>query len=427
MWEANMDLIIRQVKLIDKDRLLDIGIKDGKFNKMSEKINFKGEREINANGNLLSPPFVESHVHLDGALTAGQPRSNKSGTLLEAIEIAAERKQQLTKKDVKKTAKEVITWLISNGVLKIRAHTDFTPTTDTFEAIMELKEELASYVDIQVVAFPQDGLFNETDTAEKFEFLIKEGADVIGGLPQAELTREDGIRSIEYIFDLAEKYNRLIDIHTDESGDDHSRFLEVITKYAIKTGMKERVTASHTTAMHNYHNDYASKIIQNIKKAHMNIVANPFSNSLLQNRFDHYPKGRGITRIDELRAAGVNVSLGNDNIVDPFGPMGKGSMLQAAQLLVYTAHLSNEEQIKDLFQMITTNGAKTLNDSSYGIKVGKNADCILLDAKNEKEAIRLASECLYVIRNGKIIVETKPAIRTLQLNNETIQVDFKLE
>lgn len=422
-----MDLIIRNATLTHKATLVDIGIKNGRFHTIKETLTEKGVQEIDANGSLVSPPFVESHVHLDSALSVGKPHHNQSGTLLEAIQIWAAFKEDVTKEDIKARAKKAIEWLVANGVLFIRTHTDCTePNLFTMEAILELKEELKEDVTIQVVAFPQDGIFAYPQMDELLEEAVKMGADVIGGLPQAELTREDGIKSIEYVFDLAEKYNTLIDIHTDETGDDQSRFLEVIAKLAIERNMAGKVTASHTTAMHNYHNDYAAKVIQNVKRAGVHIVTNPFSNALLQNRLDGYPRYRGTTRVDELIDAGVNVSIGNDNMMDPFGPIGKGSMLQAAHLLLHTAHLSGEQQMNELFQMITYNGAKTLNIvEEYGIKEGFAANCILLDAPNEKEAIRLTSECLYVIRNGKIVSQSKPAERQVTIGKETTNVDFK--
>lgn len=422
-----MDVIIRHAKLRDRKRLVDIAIKDGKFFEIDENIKEYAENEINANGNLVTPPFIESHVHLDSALSVGNPRFNQSGTLLEAIEIWGERKKELTKENIKNNAREAVKWLIANGVLKIRTHTDSTePTLMTLEAILELREEMKEYVDIQVVAFPQDGVLAYKGMDTLLEESLKMGADVVGGLPQVELTREDGIKSVKYAFELAHKYDKLVDIHTDETGDDQSRFTEVIAKYAIEYDMAGLVTASHTTAMHNYHNDYASKLIGNIKRAGVNIVTNPFSNALLQNRLDGYPRKRGTTRVDQLLEPGVNVSIGNDNIMDPFGPLGKGNMLQAAHLLLHTAHLSGNEQMVNLFDMITINGAKTLHVQDYGIKEGQQADCIILDAKDEKEAIRLTSECLYVIRKGNIISETKPAKRTLRLNQETCPIDFKM-
>lgn len=422
-----MDLIIRKAKLRDLDYLVDIGIKDGKFKEIARKIKVAGKKEIHAKANLVSPPFVESHVHLDSALTVGVPRFNQSGTLLEGIEIWGERKKDLTKEDIKNNAMETIKWLIANGVLRIRTHADSTePNLMTLQALLELREELRDYVDIQIVAFPQDGIFSVKNMDRQMEKAVKMGADAIGGIPQVEFTREDGIKSIEYIFELANKYGKLIDIHTDETGDDQSRFTEVIAKYTILHGMEGLVTASHATALHNYHNDYASKLIGLLKRAGMNIVTNPTSNALLQNRLDGYPRKRGHTRVDELVEAGVNVSIGNDNIMDPFGPLGKGSMLQAAYLLIHTAHLSGNEQIAQVFDMITSNGAKTLQDDNYGIEVGKDADLIILDARDEKEALRLISESLYIIRKGKVLVETQAPIRELNLNGEVSQIDFKL-
>lgn len=422
-----MELIIRNAKLRGKDNLVDIGIEEGKFIEISNKIHSTGTKEIDAKGNLVSPPFVESHVHLDSALSAGNPRYNNSGTLLEGIQIWGERKLSLTKNDIKTNAIETLKWLIANGVLKVRTHADSTEKNlITIQALLEVKEEMKDYIDIQVVAFPQDGIFAYNGMDKLMEESLKVGADVVGGIPQVEFTREDGIKSIEYVFQLANKYNKLVDIHTDETGDDQSRFTEVIAKYAITNGMEGMVTASHATAMHNYNNDYVSKLMGLIKRANMNIVTNPSSNALLQNRLDGYPRKRGHTRVDELLSNGINVSIGNDNIMDPFGPMGKGNMLQAAHLLMHTAHLSGNDQMPQLFDMITENGIKTLNLNDNKIEVGNGADFIILDAKDEKEAIRLTSECLYVIRKGKIISETIPAKRNLKLNEKNYNVDFKL-
>lgn len=422
-----MDLIVRNAKLREKRILVDLAIKDGRFRSIKENITLEADREIDAKGNLVLPAFVESHVHLDSALTAGNPRFNKSGTLLEGIGLWSEYKKTFSKEDIKSKARETVQWLLANGVLKVRAHTDCSlPSLVTIEAMLELREELKDYVDLQVVAFPQDGIFAYEGMEDLLIRAVEMGVDVIGGMPQAELTREDGIRSIDFIFNLAEKHNLLIDIHTDETGDDHSRFLEVIAKYTIERKMAGKVTASHTTAMHNYDNDYAAKIISNVKRAGVNIVTNPFSNSLLQNRTDGYPRRRGHTRIDELIRAGVNLSIGNDNIMDPFNPLGKGSLLQAAHLLVHTAHLSSEEDMNLLFDMITYNGAKTLDElANYGIDENKQADFIILDARDEKEALRLTADCLYVIRKGEVLLQTEPAKRELFMDGSELVVDFK--
>ena len=422
-----MELIIRNAQLRGQDGLVDIGINQGIFRDISQKIESKGKKEIDAKGNLVTIPFVESHVHLDSALSAGNPRYNNSGTLLEGIEIWGERKLTLTKEDIKTNAKNTLKWLITNGVLKVRTHTDSTEKNlITLEALLEVKEEMKGYIDIQVVAFPQDGIFAYKGMDNLMEVSLKMGADVVGGIPQVEFTREDGIKSIEYIFELANKYNKLVDIHTDETGDDQSRFTEVIAKYTITNGMEGLVTASHTTAMHNYNNDYVSKLMGLIKRAQMNIVTNPSSNALLQNRLDGYPRKRGHTRVDQLLSNGINVSIGNDNIMDPFGPMGKGNMLQAANLLMHTAHLSGNREMPQQFDMISVNGYKTLGLDPNKIEIGNKADFIILDAKDEKEAIRLTSECLYVVRKGKVIVETEPAKRKLIINNRGYNIDFKI-
>lgn len=280
-------IIIRNAKLRDQIDLLDIIIQDGKFKEVGIDLEGDFKEMIDAKGNLLSPPFTESHVHVDSALTLGKTRFNESGTLLEGIEDWSERKQTLTKEDIKKNALEAIKWLIANGVLYIRTHTDSTEKSlMTLEVILEVKEEMKEYIDIQIVAFPQDGIFQYKEMDKLMERAIK----------------------------MAKKYHKLIDIHTDETGDDQSRFLEVISKYTIENEMEGLVTASHTTAMHNYNNDYAAKLIALVKRAGINIVTNPSSNALLQNRLDGYPRKRGTTRVDQLLESGVNVSIGNDNI-----------------------------------------------------------------------------------------------------------------
>src|SRR5699024_2502449 len=232
---------------------------------------------------------------------------------------------------IKNNARETLLWLIANGVLRVRAHIDTTePNLLTVKALLEVQQEMSSLIDLQIVAFPQDGIFTNKGMDKLLEDAVKLGVDVIGGIPQVELPREDGILQIERIFQLAKQYDKLIDIHTDETTDEHSRFAEVIAKYTITYSMEGRVAASQTTATHNYNNDYAQKLIGHLKRANVNIVTTPFSNAMLQNRVDGYPKNRGTTRVDELLDQGVNVSIGNDNIMDPFNPLGKGSLLQAA-------------------------------------------------------------------------------------------------
>jgi cytosine deaminase len=360
-------------------------------------------------------------------LSVGDPRYNQSGTLLEGIAIWAERKPGLTKRMIKANALEAVKWEIAQGVLKIRTHADvFAPKLITVEALLELKEELAEEVDIQVVAFPQDGIYAAEGGERFMEEAMRMGADVVGGIPHNELTREDGVRDLEYAFSLAEKYGKPIDAHCDETGDEHSRFIEVLAKLAIDRGFQGRVTASHATAMHNYNNDYAFKLIGILKRAGVHVITNPFDNAVLQNRFDGYPRRRGHTRVDELLARGVNVAIGHDSIMDPWYPLGRGSMLQAANLLLHTAHLSGYGQISQLYDMITVNSAKVLEmEEEYGIAEGKTADLIVLNAKTEMDAVRLLPECLWVIRRGKVIATTNPARSRVELGGKSQEIDFK--
>ncbi|MCK5248909.1 MAG: amidohydrolase family protein, partial [Spirochaetaceae bacterium] len=380
-----------------------------------------------ARGRLVYPPFVDHHLHLDAVLCVGDPRYNLSGTLLEGIQIWGERKKTLTKEIIKKNALKAIKWEIANGTLKIRTHADTTdPSLMTVEALVELRDEVKDLIDLQIVAFPQDGIFTSPEAETLMKKALDIGADVVGGIPHNEFTREDGVRDVLFAFDLAEKRNLLIDLHVDETGDDQSRFVEVMAKETIVRGMAGRVTASHTTAMHNYNNDYACKLLGIIKKADIHMITNPFDNSVLQNRTDGYPRRRGHTRVDELLERGINVCIGHDSIMDPWYPMGKGSMLQGANLLLHTAHLSGRDQMKDLFNMITINSAKAMNIDDYGIKAGNTADLIILDAVDESEAIRLESECLFVIRKGKVIIKTKPAERIFNPESDRERIDFKL-
>lgn len=423
-------LLIKNAKLRDRDGFKSILIENGKISKITDELQGNYDEVIDAMGNLMIPPFVDPHVHMDAVLSAGDlSRPNKSGTLLEAIDIWGERKPFLTKDILKENAWEVVKWYVANGVLRVRTHADCSdPTLLTVESLLEIKEEAKDLIDIQVVAFPQDGIFTKPDGEALLRKALEMGADVVGGAPHIEYTREDGVRDVECVYRFAEEFDRLIDIHIDETGDPHSRFVEVMAKENIVRGWQGRAAASHTTAMHNYNNDYAFKLMGILKKAELNMITNPFDNSVLQNRTDGYPRKRGHTRVDELLARGVNVCIGHDSIMDPWYSMGKGNMIAAANLLAHTAHMNGHDQITILMDMITTRSAKTMNiEDTYGIEEGKPADIIILDAGNDAEAVRLTSECLYVIRKGKVISRTTPAVRRLEIGAEPEFVDFKLK
>ncbi|MGA9379211.1 MAG: cytosine deaminase [Phormidium sp.] len=402
------DFLLRQCRLLSNE-IVDIGISDGLITTISPKIQELGQIELNIHSQLVSPPFVESHIHLDSALTAGEPRWNQSGTLFEGIEIWRERKQNLSLEDVKKRAKETLKLQASQGVLFVRTHADVSESTLTaLQALLEVREEVKDWITVQVVAFPQDGIYSSPKNAELIEEALKLGADVVGGIPHYELTREDGVRSVQQIFGLAQQYNRLIDIHCDEIDDDQSRFLEVVVAEAIRTGLGSQVTASHTTAFGSYNNAYANKLMGFLQRTKINFIANPLINITLQGRTDTYPKRRGVTRVKELWQAGLNVSLGHDCIQDPWYSLGMGNMLEVAHMAVHVCQMTGMAEIDACYDMVTVNGAKTLNlADSYGIAVGKPANLIVLNSESRYDAIRQRATVSYVISQGKLLAHTE--------------------
>ena len=405
------DLIIRHARLHRREGLVDIAVQDGKFAKIADELaSDRAQREIDAGGLLIVPPFVDSHVHLDAVLTVGEPRYNTSGTLLEGIQIWSERKPSLSREDVKRRVLEEIRWEVAQGTLFIRSHVDVCdPALTALKALLEVREEVRDICDVQLVAFPQDGILSFPNGRELMRKAMELGCDVVGGIPHYESTRDMGVEGVHYSFALAKEFNRDIDCHCDETDDPHSRFTEVMAADTLEQGWQGRVTASHCTAMHSYDNAYAFKLIRLLARAQVHVVANPFDNIVLQGRFDTYPKRRGITRVKELLAGNVNVSLGHDSIMDPWFPLGKGDMLAAAQLALFLCHMSGYEEINDVLDLITVNAAKTLRiQDTYGIEEGKSANFLILDAPNAFEALRLVPARLHVFKNGREVATTAP-------------------
>ncbi|MDP4171128.1 MAG: cytosine deaminase [Bacillota bacterium] len=420
-------MIIKNARLRGKEGLWQIEVDNGKISKIVESSNdHASSTGIDAEGGLVLPPFIEPHIHLDTTLTAGEPKWNVSGTLFEGIERWSERKQFLTHEDVKNRAKKALKWQLAQGIQYVRTHVDVTdPKLTALTAMLEVKEEMAPWMDIQLVAFPQEGILSYPNGFELLEEAVKMGVDVVGGIPHFEFTREYGVESVKKAFELAAKYDRLVDFHCDEIDDEQSRFLEVVAAEAYRYGMGEKVTASHTTAMHSYNNAYTSKLFRLLKLSNINFVANPLVNIHLQGRFDTYPKRRGITRVKELLEAGINVCFGHDDIFDPWYPLGTGNMLQVLHMGLHVCQLMGYEQIMDSIDLITTNSAKTLHiEDQYGVEVGKPANFIVLPATDSYDAIRRQVSVRYSIRNGEIIAETKPSTSTIYVDKEEI-VDFQ--
>lgn len=405
-------MLLKNVHVDNHEEVVDVRILNGKFSEIKANLTpHDGEEVIDGKENLLLPPFVDSHVHLDATLTAGQPEWNETGTLFDGIRIWSERKQDLTKEDVKSRAKKTLLNMVGHGIQHVRSHVDVTdPHLIAARALLELREELKDQIDLQLVAFPQEGILSYPHGRELMEQAVKEGLDVVGGIPHFEFTTEYGWQSVHFLMALADKYDRLVDVHCDEIDDPASRNLEVLATEAYERGMKDRVTASHTTAMGSYNDAYTYKLFRLLKMSDINFVSNPLVNVHLGGRFDTYPKRRGVTRIKELTAAGINVSFGEDDIQDPWNPLGDGNMLDAVTMGVYIAHLMGYHQLQDAFNYVTYNGAKTLHISdNYGIEVGKPANCILLNAHDFYNALNKHVEVLYNIRHGKVLAETNPA------------------
>lgn len=421
-------MIIKNAKLRGREDVIDILIEDGKISAMEKSIKKDGEEIIDAKGCMVSEPYVDTHCHLDYVGLSKKLRPNMSGTLFEAIEIIEENPDYETKEEIKESAIKVLKWQIANGSQFIRTHVN-TDAKGLFalEALLEIKEEFKDYVTLQIVAFPQYGIFKYPNALENLEKALQMGADVIGAIPHYEDTREDGVESIKAIFKLAKKYNVRVDVHCDEIDDEQSRFVEVVASEAIRNGLYDRVTASHTTAMGSYNNAYAFKLFSLLQRSKINIICNAPINTVLQGRCDTYPKRRGLTRVKELLEAGINVSMGTDDIMDTCYPLGTGSMLEVLHMGIHVCHLTGYKELYDSFNLITKNGARTMGiEEEYGIEVGKPANLIILSGIDELDVIRRFSVPLYSIHKGKVLSTCQPKIAEINVGmKETI--DFLID
>jgi len=410
-----MDLLLRNARLLGADRPVDVAIAAGRVSAVAEGLPDGDAAEvIDLEGRLVTPPLVEPHLHLDAVLTVGQPRENVSGSLFEGIAVWGERAASLTVDDVATRAREVLLWQVACGVQAVRSHVDVCdPQLRALQALTALREEFRDLVDLQLVAFPQQGVFGFDGGPGLMRRAMQEGADVVGGIPHFELTREDGVASVQLAFDLAEEFGTLIDIHCDETDDDHARFVEVMAAETIKRGLSGRVTASHTTAMHSYNNAYAARLITNIARAGLHMITNPLDNAVLQGRFDTGPVRRGNTRVKQLLAAGVNVAIGHDSVMDPWYPLGYGDPVQAAFVLAHLGHLSGATELPYLLEMVTTNPARALGVDAGGVREGGPADLVVFDAPSPQDALRLVSPRFLVLRGGRVVARTEPARTTV--------------
>ncbi|MGB6178657.1 cytosine deaminase [Carnobacterium sp.] len=414
-------MLIKNGLVYNQNKQQDILIEEGIITRIEDRIEYdqvQGHEVVDAKGKLVSAPFIEPHIHLDSVLTAGEPRWNESGTLFEGIQTWSERKQSLTIEDVKTRARKALKMQIANGIQFVRTHVDVTdPSLTALKALIELREEMKESVTIQLVAFPQEGILSYPNGLDLLEEALKLGADVVGGIPHYEFTREYGVESINKVVELALKYDVLIDVHCDEIDDEQSRFLEVLATRAYEYGIGDKVTASHTTAMGSYNDAYTSKLFRILKLSGIHFISNPLVNIHLQGRFDSYPKRRGLTRVKELLAAGMNVAFGHDDIFDPWYPLGTGNMLQVLHMGLHVGQMMGYEEINQSLHLISTNSAKAMHIlDEYGVEVGKPGNLIILDADSGYETVRRQAVVLYSIRKGTIISQTTPAVSIVDID-----------
>jgi len=409
---------------------VDIEVRDGTVDRLvaageGDPEAFQADRRHDAAGRLVTPPLIEPHLHLDATGTAGDPRWNDSGTLAEGIDIWADYKADITADDIVERATRTVEWYAAHGVTRVRTHADTTePTLTTVEALLEVRDRVPDLVDLQVVAFPQDGLFTDAGHEDLFQEAVEMGVDVVGAIPHNEHTREDGVRSVKLACDVAERHGLPLDLHIDETDDPGSRFTEVLASEALDRGIGARTTASHVTAMHSYSNAYADKLASLLAESGVSVVTNPPDNSVLQGSYDDYPRRRGHTRVDQLRAAGVTVGIGHDSVMDPWYHYGVADPLDAAFILVHYAHMAGRGDVPALWEMLTGANAEIFGATDYGLAEGNGGSLVVFDSPTPFDALRTRAPRTLVLRDGDPIARTDPGETTLVRADGPTTVDF---
>ncbi|WEF33029.1 amidohydrolase family protein [Pseudoduganella chitinolytica] len=422
-----MDAVIRNATLPDGRTGIDIGIDGGRITAVVPRLAAQGAREIDAGGDLVTPPFVDAHFHMDATLSYGLPRVNASGTLLEGIALWGELKPDLTQEALVERAMHYCDWAVARGLLAIRSHVDICDDRLlAVEALLDVKRRVAPYLDLQLVAFPQDGLLRSPTALANLKRAIGQGVDVVGGIPHFERTMADGAESIRILCEFAAQQGLRVDMHCDESDDPLSRHIETLAAETHRLGLHGRVAGSHLTSMHSMDNYYVSKLLPLIAQSGVAAIANPLINITLQGRHDTYPKRRGMTRVPELMAAGVDVAFGHDCVLDPWYGMGSGDMLEVAHMGLHVAQMTGQQAMRACFDAVTATPARILGLEGYGIAPGCHADLVLLDAADPVEAIRLRAARRLVMRRGVVVAETPRPVAALNLPGRRAQVDFRL-
>jgi cytosine deaminase len=418
------DLLIRNANLPDGRRGQDIGIADGRIKAVQPKLEGDAGRVIDAVGHLVSPPFIDIHFHMDATLSLGLPRLNVSGTLLEGIALWGELKPLLTYEAIVERALKYCDLAVAQGVLAVRSHVDICDDRLlAVDALLDVKKQVAPYLDLELVAFPQDGYFRSPTAADNLERALDKGVSIVGGIPHFERTMADGAASVKALCEIAEKRGLRVDMHCDESDDPLSRHIETLAYETQRLGLHGRVAGSHLTSMHSMDNYYVSKLLPLMAEAGVSAIANPLINIVLQGRHDSYPKRRGMTRVPEMRPHGIDVAFGQDCCMDPWYSMGSADMLEVAHMGLHVAQMTSREAMRYCFDAVTTNPAKIMGLQGYGLDVGCNADLVLLQARDPIEAIRLKATRLAVVRRGRVIAETPARVAKLALDGRPGAVD----
>ena len=410
------DLLVTNAALPDGRTGMSLAVQDGKFVAVDAGLLAPAHETLDAQGLLVSPPFVDAHFHMDATLSYGLPRVNQSGTLLEGIALWGELKPLLTLDALIDRAMTYCDWAVAKGLLAIRSHVDICdPRLLAVEALLEVKRRVAPYLDLQLVAFPQDGVLRDPQGMDKLKRALAMGVDVVGGIPHFERTYEQGALSVKLLCELAAEQGKLVDMHCDESDDPLSRHIETLAFETQRLGLHGRVTGSHLTSMHSMDNYYVSKLLALMAEAQVHVVSNPLINITLQGRHDTYPKRRGMTRVPEQLAQGLTVAFGQDCVMDPWYSLGSGDMLEVASMGLHVAQMTSQTAMRQCFDAVTINAAKILQLPAYGLAPGCHADFVLLQARDPVEAIRLRATRLKVFRRGQVIAQTPASTATLQL------------
>lgn len=411
-----LDLILRHCTLPDGRRDHDIGVREGRIVAVEPALAATAAEEVDAAGQLVTPPFVDAHFHMDSTLSYGLPRVNQSGTLLEGIALWGELKPTLTQDAIVERALAYCDWAVGKGLLAIRSHVDVCdPRLLAVEALLQVRERVKPYLDLQLVAFPQDGVLRSPGALALLKRALDLGVDVVGGIPHFERTMGEGAESVRILCELAAERGLRVDIHCDETDDPLSRHIETLSFHTQRLGLQGRVAGSHLTSMHSMDNYYVSKLLPLIAEAGVAAIANPLINITLQGRHDTYPKRRGMTRVPELLAAGVPVAFGHDCVMDPWYSLGSGDMLEVAHMGLHVAQMTSQAAMRQCFDAVTTTPARILGLEGYGLDVGCRADLVLLQARDVVEALRLRAHRLLVLRAGRVVARSEPVVTRLDL------------